>query len=198
MLIALIIINIVLIAVTILLLVSKPRGGGFDAREDAMRDIELLEFQQNMKELIADLNKVAENGANSMEIRKKELERVIQQADARVKELKYLIDRNKVIRDTEYKSEIAMGPGESAAPQAAPQAAPVPAPKAAAKPKEEENGAKFVIAGQDAENPSKNKPKDKYSNIQGLLSQGMSIDEISKVTGLSKGEIELIKNLKKR
>ena len=37
----------------------------------------------------------------------------------------------------------------------------------------------------------------KYSNITALINSGMPISEISKMTGIPNGEIELIKNLNK-
>jgi DNA-binding NarL/FixJ family response regulator len=39
--------------------------------------------------------------------------------------------------------------------------------------------------------------RDRYQHINSLINNGLSVDEIAKVTGLSRGEIELIRNLKK-
>jgi len=102
------------------------------------------------------------------------------------------MERARLQRTAEYKSEISV------------QQEPVPLeipvkhePVTAPAPKQP---AIFEIR----EEPSKPKPaakpqvKEKYDRVGKLLENGMESQEIASVTGMSMGEIELIKNLKKR
>jgi hypothetical protein len=195
----LVIANIVLVLTVLLLLfiAKKPRNTVFSSLED----IELIEFQQNLKELIEQLHKVSENEINDMSLKKKEMEETIASAEAKIKELRYLVDRNQLIRKSEYKSAIAAGPlqhedllfMEIKKPQ---QAEPVKRQKPAPA-KFSMNDAPASDGGEQAGQQEDNRPKNKYEHINTLIRNGLAIEEIAKVTGLSRGEIELIKNIKR-
>ena len=46
--------------------------------------------------------------------------------------------------------------------------------------------------------PDVQKPvKDKYQHISILIKNGLSVEEIAKVTGFTRGEIELVRNIKR-
>jgi len=192
--------NIVLIIIIILLLIAgkKPHSTVFSSLED----IELIEFQQNLKELIEQLHKVSENEINDMSSKKKEMEETIASAEAKIKELRYLVDRNQLIRKSEYKSAIAAGPLQHE--DLMFMEIKNPPPAEAAK-KHKLMPAKFIMneapaAGDGVaaeEQAEESRPKNKYEHINTLIRNGMAIEEIAKVTGLSRGEIELIKNIRR-
>lgn len=187
---------LVILVVVLLFVKNKPGNTVFSSLED----IELIEFQQNLKGLIEQLHKMSENEIKDMETKKKEVEDAVASAEAKIKELKYLIDRNQLIRKSEYKSEISAGPLQAEnllfAEMKKPQVQAEPARKKAVP-------AKFVINDLQEETKTaaaatdENKVKNKYDHINSLIKNGLAVEEIAKVTGLSRGEIELIKNIKR-
>ena len=201
----LIILNIVLILAVIVILSSgrRAKNNVFSSLED----IELIEFQQNLKDLIDQLHKVAETKVKEMEIKKKEIEDALAMSDARINELKYLIERNQLIRKSEYKAAIAAGPRPEEI--IFPELREKPAGDASrkARPAAPAQTARFMMNELPDERiedgaikhmgPDDFPVKNKYEHINSLIKNGLSIDEISKVTGLSRGEIELIRNIKR-
>jgi hypothetical protein len=193
----LIVANLLLIAAVIYLALKQAKGAG--SVFSSLEDIELIEFQQNLKELINELHKVSENEIAQLDARKKEICEAMAAADTKIKELRYLIDRNQLIRKSEYKSAISQGPvnpEEVLFSEIRKPAEPVKKPKP--------QPAKFIINDAPAENieiseerPEENKGRTKYEHINSLIKNGLAVEEIAKVTGLSRGEIELIKNIKK-
>ncbi len=195
----LIVLNIFLIVLVVFILaVKKSKQKNVMSN---LEDIELIEFQQNLKELINELHKLAETKIQELDKKKKETEEILASADTKIKEMKYLIDRNQLIRKSEYKAAIASG-----VPQDAPlftETPKKPADETARKAKPA--ASKFVMNeipeesrkknGTPAANPGKG--MDKYDYISNLARNGMSTEEISKVTGMPRGEIELIKSIKK-
>jgi hypothetical protein len=198
----LIILNIVLMLGVIILFFTRKHGkkNVFSSLED----IELIEFQQNLKDLIDQLHKVAETKVKEMEIKKKEIEDTIVMSDAKINELKYLIERNQLIRKSEYKAAIAAGPLPEEV--VFPEFKKKPVEDASRKARQAPP-ARFVMnemfsdsaenAGEQPAETENNKGKNKYEHINSLIKNGLSVDEISKVTGLSRGEIELIRNIKR-
>jgi hypothetical protein len=196
MMIILVILNLILIGALIFLLVRKhPQGGAFQDIED----VELIEFQQNIKQLIEEIKLAAENGVSRIDTKKSEMEKVLRESEKALKELKYMIDRNKIIRTAEYKTEISSARSNR---ESAVQPSPV----------EISGAAKPVL--EPAETPVKRPPakfllndevggtvpheQGRYERVNNLITNGMSVEEISTVTGMSRGEIELIRNLKKK
>lgn len=191
--------NIILVIITIVLLFlkSRPHNTVFSNLED----IELIEFQQNLKELIEQLHKVSENEIKDMETKKKEMEDTMASAEIKIKELRYLIDRNQLIRKAEYKSAIAAGPvshPELMFVEAKNNQSVEPAKK------QKTMSSNFIMDEHTMEEkdtsrqvPEENRGRNKYEHINSLIKNGLAIEEISKVTGLSRGEIELIKNIRK-
>jgi hypothetical protein len=195
----LILANIVLvITVVVLLFIGKKSGNTVFS---SLEDIELIEFQQNLKELIEQLHKVSENEINDMSAKKKEMEETIASAEAKIKELRYLVDRNQLIRKSEYKSAIAAGPLQHEDLLFMEIKKPVqaePAKKHKYMPaKFEMNEAPADEGEIEEQQKEENRPKNKYEHINTLIRNGLAIEEIAKVTGLSRGEIELIKNIKR-
>jgi hypothetical protein len=189
---------ILMIAVILLLFIrSKSKNTVFSSLED----IELIEFQQNLKELIDQLHTVSENEIKDMSAKKREMEETIAAAETKIKELRYLVDRNQLIRKSEYKSAIAAGPPQNEDLMFMEVRKPPPQENPR---KHKAPPAKFVMndapandAGEPAAQPEENRPKNKYEHINTLIRNGLAIEEIAKVTGLSRGEIELIKNIKR-
>jgi hypothetical protein len=195
----LIVSNIVLLAVIVVFFFF--RGNPHNTVFSNLEDIELIEFQQNLKELIEQLHKVSENEIKDMDAKRKETEETIASADTKIKELRYLIDRNQLIRKSEYKSAIAAGP-------VSPEDVLFMEVKknSAAEPvkKQKTMPAKFLMnetTFQENEPEQKtvegNGARNKYEHINSLIKNGIAVEEIAKVTGLSRGEIELIKNIKR-
>jgi hypothetical protein len=191
------VLNIALIMVVVILLLSR-RAGGKNVLSN-LEDIELIEFQQNLKELVDELHRLAETKIRDMDLKKKETEDVLAEADAKIKEMKYLIERNQLIRRSEYKTAIAQGTENDAL---------FPEPR---KRQQEEiskktrpQPARFVMNEAPERGPDgiqalqdSGAGRDRYAHINNLINNGLSIEEVSKVTGMSRGEIELIKNIKK-
>ncbi len=186
----LIILNIILLGAVVYLILTgqKSKTGVMSELED----IELLEFQHNMRQLVEEMEKSAEAGVTSINSAKTELDRKLKETESAIKEMKYLMERARLQRTAEYKSEISVQqePGPLEIPvKHEPVTAPAP-----------KQPAIFEIR----EEPSKPKPaakpqvKEKYDRVGKLLENGMESQEIASVTGMSMGEIELIKNLKKR
>jgi len=195
----LVVANLSLVVTVIFLLFTgkKPGNTAFSSLED----IELIEFQQNLKELIEQLHTVSENEINDMSQKKKEMEETIAAAEAKIKELRYLVDRNQLIRKSEYKSAIAAGPLPHEEVLFMEIKKP---PMTEAVKKNKPMPARFFINDSPADNggesegqQEESRPKNKYEHINTLIGNGMAIEEIAKVTGLSRGEIELIRNIKK-
>lgn len=159
-----------------------------------LEDMDLIEFQQNLKALIGELSRVAKTNVASMEEKKAETELVIKSADVRISEIKYLLERNQLKRQAEYKEAIN-SPAETKAP-VLPFEAPGPV-------KDVPGMSRMLITGmEDTADavPAQEAPapaKDKYQHINSLIKNGLSIEEIAKVTGLTRGEIELVRNIKK-
>jgi hypothetical protein len=199
MLVILIILNIILLIITLYFIIS-----GYLKKNnilDTFENTELLEFQKNLKDLIDELNKTINDKINDLSIRKKEIDSSIVLIDSKIKELKYLTERNQIIKQSEYKKEIAYEkPVTIKENNANNIKEKLLTPKHIRKDgkfeKEQEyNKIKIVI-----DENKKNEIDDlnlKYSQIHNLINNGISIEEISKTTGLTKGEIELIKNIKK-
>lgn len=195
----LIVSNVILMAAVIVLIFIRKKPG--NTVFSSLEDIELIEFQQNLKDLINQLHKVSENEISDMQSKKKEMEETIASAETRIKELKYLVDRNQLIRKSEYKSAIAAGPGQYEDLLFMEVKKPQPADLV------KKNKSAPVKFGLNETHPSETdsetvkqedgRPKNKYEHINTLIKNGLAIEEIAKVTGLSRGEIELIKNLKK-
>ena len=85
----LIAVNIALIIIVIILLVIRT-----PAKKDsyaAIEDLELIEFQQNMHNLIDELNKVSDSKINEIDAKISEISTVIKAVDSKMRELKYLI-----------------------------------------------------------------------------------------------------------
>ncbi len=189
----LIIINVVLIIIVIILLTSQKEGKANNIFTK-MEDFELLEFQDNLKSLITELNKVSSTSVRDMETKKYEVEKLLGEAEFKIREMKYLIERVQLLKKPSIKPE--------------PQKNETGILKFAPKDIREENSipneninelskksnTKFII---DDTEVARNKEKYKYDNIENLLKQGMPINEIAKITNLTIGEIELIRNLKK-
>ncbi|MCX8092792.1 MAG: DUF2802 domain-containing protein [Candidatus Goldbacteria bacterium] len=198
MLIILIFLNIILIVIILYLLFFKLNNKNILFSN--FEYIELLEFQKGLKELIDELNKIANTSINELNNKKKEIDDGLILIDSKIKELKYLIERNQVIRQTEYKKEIAYGKPEAIEK--------TDIQDITNEVKKQKSDKKNILETKMNKNPlkilidEKNDEKLdnftlKYSQIHNLLKNGMSIEEISKITGLTKGEIELIKNIKK-
>jgi hypothetical protein len=180
----LIVINIFLIVFVVILLpfLKNNKGNTKNNPDDNMNGIELLEFQQNLKEMIEDFKNFSDDILKKIDDKEKELNKILNEADIKIKEIKYLIERVNLLREAEYKVELKKD---------------VPIDEKNKKPTTEKVKkpiSKFVI---DEKSNEDIKVPDKYEKIKNLLQSGMSIAEIAKITGLSKGEIELVKNLKK-
>ena len=189
---ALIILNIFLIAAVIFMLLKKPKEKSGVLSE--LEDIELIEFQHNMRQLVEEMEKSASVGVASINSAKAELDKKLKESETVIKELKYLLERNRLQRTAEYKTEISsvQEPAAAAAVQEAkPQAEPliISRQPAVFEIKEEPKNPKQAV---------KASVKDKYDRVGKLLDNGMAVQEIASVTGMSFGEIELIKNLKKQ
>jgi hypothetical protein len=197
MMILLVIINLILIGALIFILARKRTQGG--AFQD-LEDVELIEFQQNIKQLIDEIKLAAENGVSSIDVKKSEMEKVLHESEKAVKELKYLIDRNKIIRTAEYKTEISTSRlNRENNVQALPPETivAVKQPAEAAETPEKHTAAKFLL-NDDIVGGTVPHEQGRYERVNNLIKNGMSIEEISTVTGMSRGEIELIRNLKKK
>lgn len=201
MLFILIIINIILIAFLLFLIVSKNRNKNILFSN--IENIELIEFQRGLKELIDELNKITNSGIKEFDAKKKEIDSNIILIDTKIKELKYLIERNQIIRQSEYKKEIAYGKTELKKETNDSNTTKDKLIKQNLNKKNifdsskkiDKNVLKILID----ENKT-DKPDDihlKYSQIHNLINNGMPIEQISKITGLTKGEIQLIINIKK-
>ena len=197
----LIILNVILIIIVIFIAVKNQ--GEKEKVFSTLEGIELIEFQQNLKQLIEELNNVTEIKIREMDEKKSETEKMLKEFDIKTKELRYLIERQQIMRKTDYKAEFSKGP--SAVPEK-PVQQNLPLDREKIR-EEAENSpkksARFVInEKEEKEEPAASfsaagKTKDKYSHISALLQNGMQVEEIAKVTGLTRGEIELIKNIKK-
>jgi hypothetical protein len=163
-----------------------------------LEGIDLLEFQQNLKSLIDELNVVANTNILGMEDKKKQVEEIIKSADARINEMKYLIERNQLRRQAEYKeaiSEVQEEPAKHHEIIAEPS-------NSNGREKETVFVSKLVATGleeleEDPRPEHKAAGRDKYQHINSLIKNGLSVDEIAKVTGLTRGEIELVRNIKR-
>ena len=195
MLTALIILNVILLFLAAYLFYKNRKDTSRSEKLFSdLEDMDLIEFQQNLKALIGELSHVAKTNVASMEEKKAETELVIKSADVRISEIKYLLERNQLKRQAEYKEAIN-SPAEQKA-QVLPFEAPVPA-------KDVQGMSRMLITGMEdtADSlPAQEAPapaKDKYQHINSLIKNGLSIEEIAKVTGLTRGEIELVRNIKK-
>lgn len=198
----LIILNIILIIFILFLIISKNYNKNILFSN--IENIELIEFQRGLKELIDELNKITNTGIKDLDAKKKEIDNSIILIDSKIKELKYLVERNQIIRQSEYKKEIAYGKTEFSdeinnsniindklIKQKFDKKNIIETQK-----KTDKNALKILI------DENKTDKLDninlKFSQIHNLIKNGISIEEISKITGLTKGEIELIKNIKKQ
>lgn len=160
-----------------------------------LEDIDLIEFQQNLKALIEELNRVARTNIAGMEEKKAETELVIKSADIRISEIKYLLERNQLKRQAEYKGAINETVQQDMSGLSL---------EADAEVKVQQGLSRMIITGMEEtyrESPSaevKAPVKDKYQHINSLIKNGLSVEEIAKVTGLTRGEIELVRNIKKQ
>ena len=191
----LVMLNVVLMAACVYLLYKNRKDlSRSEKLFSDLEDIDLIEFQQNLKALIEELNRVARTNIAGMEEKKAETELVIKSADVRISEIKYLIERNQLKRQAEYKGAINEPMPQPAAPQAF---------DVETQPKEPQGISRMIITGMEeaAEtaplSEAKAPVKDKYQHINSLIRNGLSVEEIAKVTGLTRGEIELVRNIKK-
>ncbi|HRU40197.1 MAG TPA: hypothetical protein P5511_09985, partial [Candidatus Goldiibacteriota bacterium] len=157
----------------------------------------------NLRELIERLHKVSEGEIREMEEKKKQIEEAVAAADTKIRELRYLIERNQLARKAEYKTAISIPPvQEELIPGIIKKTGQADAPA-----KQISTGKFSIIDSQqlkhhdsaETENSEKANmtPKNRFDHIKMLVKNGMAIEDIAKVTGLSRGEIELIRNLKK-
>jgi hypothetical protein len=157
-----------------------------------LEDLDLIEFQQNLKTLIDELNSVARTSIAGMEEKKAETEQIIKAADVRISEIKYLMERNQLKRQAEYKGAINEPAGQKLMTLPFEETGGV---------KEQQGISRMIITGMEeteGTGPEAKAPaKDKYQHINGLIKNGLSVEEIAKVTGLTRGEIELVRNIKK-
>ncbi len=199
MFITLVVLNLILIAVVVFLLIklNKPRESG---PMSELEGIDLIEFQQNLKSLIDELSVIANTRIIAMEEVKKSVEQTMKAATERINEMKYLMERNQLRRQAEYKEAIHDTPSE------------IPAAEKSDSlegdntqdVKDTPAVSRLVVNGleDNAEAPVMDKDfkaagRDKYQHINTLLNNGLSVDEIAKVTGLTRGEIQLIRNIKR-
>jgi hypothetical protein len=199
MTIILIILNIALLAAVVILLINNRKLSVKSGKMFSdLEDIDLIEFQQNLKALIEELNKVAGTSIKNMEDKKVETEFAVKTADLRINEIKYLVERNQLQRQAEYKeviNEPVIKYEKSVVSDTTEEAN-----------DDKDKTSKVIFTGMeepdDTQTPSvkadlKIPAQDKYQHINALIKNGLSIQEIAKVTGLTRGEIELVRNIKK-
>lgn len=200
MTILLVILNVVLMALTIYLLYKNRRDTSrSDKLFSDLEDIDLIEFQQNLKGLIEELNRVAKTNITGMEDKRTETELTIKSADVRINEIKYLMERNQLKRQAEYKGAINEPAEQKPAEHKAVKLSFEEEPGI----KEPQGISRMIITGMEErfETPpaadTKAPVMDKYQHINNLIKNGLSVEEIAKVTGLTRGEIELVRNIKR-
>ncbi len=192
----LIAINIALIILVLILLIVKAsnKNGG----QNSLEDLELIEFQQNMHNLIDELNKVSESKLREMDLKMAEMNAVVKAVESKIRELKYIIERNRYMREADFKTEMSL---PVSAASAGPDAAHTPQEKNVQQPQADAAAgtAKFTI-NESFEAPSDSGSSGESRNdyVARLIDSGMAADEISKITGINRGEVELIKNIKRR
>jgi hypothetical protein len=192
------IVNLLLLGIAVYIFFFRKKKDEKGPLSD-MEGMDLLEFQQNLKALIEELNVVANTNIISMEEKKKQVEETIKLADARINEIKYLLERNKLKKQGEHKEAISdMSKPEDQ--RAVETPAEVKPDIKKDEIKEKPAPSRLIATGleDNEENAAENKPagREKYQHINSLLKNGLSVDEIAKVTGLTRGEIELIRNIK--
>ena len=164
-----------------------------------IENIDLIEFQKGLKELIEELKKISDTSIKNFEVKKKEIDENIILIDSKIKELKYLIERNQIVRQTEYKKEINKIEIKQEKDDNIEFKNKLLNKKIDSKDmqniKNKENNIKILI--EDNKKDGLDNQSLKYSQIYNLIKNGVSVEEISKITGMTKGEIELIKNIKK-
>ncbi len=199
MIVILIILNIVLLLIILYFIISWNLN-----RINTSTDFgntELMEFQKNLKELIEELNKTVDNKINDLSIKKKEIDNGIILIDSKIKELKYLTERNQIIKQSGYKNEITLEKPviikENNANNIKEKTINQKPLKKDGKFEKDADNNRIKIVIEENRNNEIDDLNLKYLQIHNLLKNGMSIEEISKITGLTKGEIELIKNIKK-
>jgi|DewCreStandDraft_4_1066084.scaffolds.fasta_scaffold00712_25 hypothetical protein len=197
MMIVLIILNIILILIIfILFFIKKSNNNMFYSN---IENIDLIEFQKGLKELIEELKKISDTSIKNFEVKKKEIDENIILIDSKIKELKYLIERNQIVRQTEYKKEINKIEIKQEKDDNIEFKNKLLNKKIDSKDmqniKNKENNIKILI--EDNKKDGLDNQSLKYSQIYNLIKNGVSVEEISKITGMTKGEIELIKNIKK-
>ena len=176
----LVIINIFLIIIILFLIFKKDKKENHIVNDD-MKGIELLEFQQNLKSMIEEFRNFSNEIIKKIEEKNETLNKLIREADIKISEIKYLIERINLLKKSENKLNTTVELQKEAG------------FKKEIKKHEKNSSSKFIINDKETDNIIEN---DKYNNIKNLLERGLSISEISRITGLSKGEIELIRNLK--
>lgn len=194
----LIIINAVLIVLVIVLLaVRQP------AKKDsyaAIEDLELIEFQQNMHNLIDELNKVSDSKIKEMDAKIGEMNTVLKAVDSKMRELKYVIERNRYMREADFKTEVSQ-PVKEITQESQKELhfkRPLPSADVSENPLKGKSGKFTINETNDYESSAPAGGEDKYEYISKLADSGMAASEISRVTGINVGEIELIRNIKKR
>ena len=197
MMIVLIILNIILILIIfILFFIKKSNNNMFYSN---IENIDLIEFQKGLKELIEELKKISDTSIKNFEVKKKEIDENIILIDSKIKELKYLIERNQIVRQTEYKKEINKIEIKQEKDDNIEFKNKLLNKKIDSKDmqniKNKEHNIKILI--EDNKKDGLDNQSLKYSQIYNLIKNGVSVEEISKITGMTKGEIELIKNIKK-
>jgi hypothetical protein len=196
-LILLTVLNVILIGVVIMLLsIRKAPPQKKSELSSELEGFDLIEFQQNLKNLIEELNSSAQSSIKDMENKKAQLEDTLRSADTRINELKYLLERNQLRRQAEYKSAINEEPAAGEETKDEDLFSFKPAEETVLQPKFMLNTAEEAREAA-AINESKQSGREKYQHINSLIKSGISIEDIAKVTGLSRGEIELIRNIKK-
>jgi uncharacterized membrane protein len=192
------ILNVMLIGVVLLVLsIKKNHPAAKSELSSELEGFDLIEFQQNLKNLIEELNASATSSIKNMEVSRERLEELLKDADAKTNELKYLLERNHLRRQAEYKSAINEKHEKTFEPEQTEEPLlfktreeNAPRPKFMINTVEETVEAAEISSAKQA-------GRDRYQHINSLITNGLTVDEIAKVTGLSRGEIELIRNLKK-
>lgn len=191
----LVILNLLLLGLAgFLFYKNRKEVGHSEKMFSDLEDMDLIEFQQNLKALIEELNRVTKTSITDMEEKKADVELIIKAADVRISEIKYLMERNKYKRQAEYKDAMTEPVADKSS---------VLPFENIIQSKELQDTQKLFITGMEetaelASLPDVQKPvKDKYQHISSLIKNGLSIEEIAKVTGFTKGEIELVRNIKR-
>ncbi|MEI7640458.1 MAG: hypothetical protein WCJ46_02980 [bacterium] len=168
----------------------------------AMEDFDIVEFHENLKLLVEEVKHAGEKGLEDIEKQRKETDKQIIEAEVKIKELRFLLEGKITEKDIKGKTDKTIKTIISTKKNNF-KTQPVKLKQTRQEEKDNttevgamyKGKAKFDIPDNKT---SKAKSKSKYEYAGGLLKQGMESTEISKITGLSMAEIQLIKNIKKQ